>query len=274
MSFRIGYGKRIGGFYIGASKSFGGKKGKGDGGCLSTIIAITFLPLTLLFLFFRWVYRKTKEQKAVNPDTVWYKRTWGIILMLILFFPIGIYLLWRYSKWNTTVKGVVTGIAALFVIAAMAGNDNKEPEPDRSMPSQLVTEETTEASSETGSEATTGTTTESETTTTATSSEVTTESVATTQANTTTSAKITTVTKAETTTTTTTTTTVIVVTEAPTEKPTQRIYTYVLNTSTKKFHYHGCNSVGDIKAENYGEYTGTRDEVMAQGYQPCGRCKP
>ena len=273
MSFRVGFGKKIGGFYVGASKSFGGKKGKGGGGCLTTIIAIGLLPLTLLFFFFRWVYRKTKEQKAANPDTVWYKRTWGIILMLIVFFPIGLYLLWRYSKWNTTVKGVVTGIVSLFVIAAMAGNgnDNKEPEPDRSMPSQLVTEETTEASSETGSEATTGTTTDSETTTTATSSDATTESVTATKANTTTSAKVTTVTKAETTT---TTTTVIVVTEAPTEKPTQRTYTYVLNTSTHRFHSSGCNSVDDIKAENYGEYTGTRDEVMAQGYQPCGRCKP
>lgn len=273
MSFRVGFGKKIGGFYVGASKSFGGKKGKGGGGCLTTIIAIGLLPLTLLFFFFRWVYRKTKEQKAANPDTVWYKRTWGIILMLILFFPIGLYLLWRYSKWNTTVKGVVTGIVSLFVIAAMAGNDNKEPEPDRSMPSQLVTEETTEASSETGSEATTGTTTDSETTTTATSSEATTESVTATKANTTTSAKITTVTKAETTTTT-TTTTVIVVTEAPTEKPTQRTYTYVLNTSTHRFHSSGCNSVDDIAPQNYGEYTGTRDEVVAQGYQPCGRCKP
>ncbi|MBE6858299.1 MAG: hypothetical protein E7498_02545 [Ruminococcus sp.] len=272
MSFRIGYGKKIGGFYVGASKSFGGKKGKGGGGCLTTIIAIGLLPLTLLFFFFRWVYRKTKEQKAANPDTVWYKRTWGIILMLILFFPIGLYLLWRYSKWNTTVKGVVTGIVSLFVIAAMAGNDNKEPEPDRSMPSQLVTEETTEASSETGSEATTDTTTESETTTTATSSEATTESVAATKANITTSAKVTTVTKAETTTT--TTTTVIVVTEAPTEKPTQRTYTYVLNKESHKFHYQSCYSVANIKAENYEVYTGTRDEVKAQGYQPCGNCNP
>ena len=50
--------------------------------------------------------------------------------------------------------------------------------------------------------------------------------------------------------------------------------TYVLNTNTHKFHRPGCSSVGDIKPENYSTYTGTRDSVVAMGYQPCGRCDP
>ena len=60
-------------------------------------------------------------------------------------------------------------------------------------------------------------------------------------------------------------------TEAPTEKDER---TYVLNTNTKKFHYAYCSSADDIKASNRGEFTGTRDEVMAKGYEPCGRCHP
>ena len=50
--------------------------------------------------------------------------------------------------------------------------------------------------------------------------------------------------------------------------------TYILNTNTHKFHRPGCSSVGDIKPENYSEYTGTRQSVLDMGYQPCGRCDP
>ena len=50
--------------------------------------------------------------------------------------------------------------------------------------------------------------------------------------------------------------------------------TYILNTNTKKFHYPDCSSVGDMKETNKKEFNGTRDEVIAQGYIPCKRCKP
>lgn len=50
--------------------------------------------------------------------------------------------------------------------------------------------------------------------------------------------------------------------------------TYVLNTNTMKFHYPYCGSVKRIAPGNYAEYTGTRDEVIAKGYSPCGKCDP
>ena len=49
---------------------------------------------------------------------------------------------------------------------------------------------------------------------------------------------------------------------------------YILNTNTKKFHYPTCSSVKDMKDKNKQEYHGTRGEVIAKGYSPCGRCKP
>lgn len=49
---------------------------------------------------------------------------------------------------------------------------------------------------------------------------------------------------------------------------------YVLNTSSKKFHYPDCSSVADMTAENRQDFTGSRDDLIAQGYSPCGRCKP
>ncbi len=50
--------------------------------------------------------------------------------------------------------------------------------------------------------------------------------------------------------------------------------TYVLNTNTKKFHFPSCSSVKDIKEKNRQDSTLTRQEIIALGYSPCGRCKP
>ena len=49
---------------------------------------------------------------------------------------------------------------------------------------------------------------------------------------------------------------------------------YILNINTKKFHYPTCSSVNDMKEKNKQEFFGTRDETIALGYSPCGRCKP
>ena len=50
--------------------------------------------------------------------------------------------------------------------------------------------------------------------------------------------------------------------------------TYVLNTNTHKFHKPGCYSVEKIKPESYAEFTGTREEAIAYGYDPCKNCNP
>lgn len=49
---------------------------------------------------------------------------------------------------------------------------------------------------------------------------------------------------------------------------------YILNTNSKKFHYPTCSSVGQMKEANKQEYTGSRDDLIAEGYSPCGRCHP
>lgn len=49
---------------------------------------------------------------------------------------------------------------------------------------------------------------------------------------------------------------------------------YVLNTSSKKFHRPDCSSVDSMSEKNRQEYHGTREELIAQGYEPCGSCNP
>ena len=62
-------------------------------------------------------------------------------------------------------------------------------------------------------------------------------------------------------------------TPVPTQIPVPGLH-YVLNTNTMKVHKPSCSSVKDIKPQNYKEYTGTRDQVIAMGYVPCKRCNP
>jgi DNA-entry nuclease len=50
--------------------------------------------------------------------------------------------------------------------------------------------------------------------------------------------------------------------------------TYILNTNTHKFHDPSCSSVEDIKDSNKNTYTGSREDLIAKGYEPCGQCKP
>ena len=50
--------------------------------------------------------------------------------------------------------------------------------------------------------------------------------------------------------------------------------TYILNTNTMKFHRPDCSSVSQMSESNKGEFTGTRDELIAQGSEPCKNCNP
>lgn len=51
-------------------------------------------------------------------------------------------------------------------------------------------------------------------------------------------------------------------------------YQYVCNTNTRKFHYPSCDSVKQMKESNRMNTNLSREELIAQGYQPCGNCRP
>ena len=71
-----------------------------------------------------------------------------------------------------------------------------------------------------------------------------------------------------TTTTTATTTTTITTAITPTET------TYVLNISSKKFHLTDCRYANDISEKNKQSFSGTREQLIDEGYTPCGNCQP
>ena len=42
----------------------------------------------------------------------------------------------------------------------------------------------------------------------------------------------------------------------------------------KKFHYESCGSAKKIKDKNRYYYTGTKEDCINMGYDPCGNCDP
>lgn len=66
-------------------------------------------------------------------------------------------------------------------------------------------------------------------------------------------------------------------TEVPTEVPTEEMVEgtdYVGNKNTDKFHYAWCSSVDRMKESNKFYYTGSRDDMIGMGYEPCKNCDP
>ena len=49
---------------------------------------------------------------------------------------------------------------------------------------------------------------------------------------------------------------------------------YILNVKNKKFHKPDCSAASDISSANKQDFSGTRAQLIARGYSPCGICKP
>ncbi len=50
--------------------------------------------------------------------------------------------------------------------------------------------------------------------------------------------------------------------------------TYIINTSSKKFHHPDCEAVDKMSPKNKKKYKGTRESLIKNGYDPCGICNP
>ncbi|MBP1971493.1 outer membrane biosynthesis protein TonB [Virgibacillus natechei] len=53
-------------------------------------------------------------------------KAWIIVLFLILFFPVGLYLMWRYSEWGKKPKWVITAFFILLLIINRGSDEETE----------------------------------------------------------------------------------------------------------------------------------------------------
>ena len=56
----------------------------------------------------------------------WYQKTGWIIALIILFFPVGLFLMWKYTDWKKPVKFAVTAFILFFAIIGLFSPDSLE----------------------------------------------------------------------------------------------------------------------------------------------------
>lgn len=64
--------------------------------------------------------------KQNTPETAWYNKTWLVILLCLLFFPVGLYALWKNENFSKGVKIGVTALILILVIANIASKTGKK----------------------------------------------------------------------------------------------------------------------------------------------------
>ena len=57
-----------------------------------------------------------------------YEKNWFIILMLVVFFPVGLFLMWKNAKWHKTVKIIISVLFAIMVIFSNGNEKSKNVE--------------------------------------------------------------------------------------------------------------------------------------------------
>lgn len=154
----------------------------------------------------------------------------------------------KYRKRATAITAGIFLVCGLLAFTTASSHTSSSQEPDNT-----ATTTTTAVTTTTAAETTT-TTTKATTTTTTSTTEATTTAAETTTAATEPPAPA--------------------QEETPAEQPAANVFTYVINTDSGIFHYPSCSSAKRISDANRSEYTGTRDDLIAQGYSPCGNCDP
>ena len=56
-----------------------------------------------------------------QPTQPWYRRTEYVVLLLIIFFPVGLVLLWLRGDWSVWRRGIVSAVVGIFAIIVLAG---------------------------------------------------------------------------------------------------------------------------------------------------------
>ena len=46
----------------------------------------------------------------------WYQTTWFMWVMLVLFFPVGLFLMWKYKKHNLNARLIITTFFVLLML--------------------------------------------------------------------------------------------------------------------------------------------------------------
>lgn len=52
-----------------------------------------------------------------QTELKWYQKPTGVIILLIVFFPVGLYLMWKNDMWTKKTRWIVTTVIAVVLLA-------------------------------------------------------------------------------------------------------------------------------------------------------------
>lgn len=64
-------------------------------------------------------------QEAQGEKQAWYFNGIVVVLLLVVFFPVGLYLMWKGGKFSPKARWIITGVIGLFVLISAMGDKNK-----------------------------------------------------------------------------------------------------------------------------------------------------
>lgn len=56
-----------------------------------------------------------------EPKRKWYQSNGAIVLLLVFFFPVGLFLMWKYALWPKAAKWILSGFFGLIILANAVG---------------------------------------------------------------------------------------------------------------------------------------------------------
>lgn len=80
-----------------------------------------------------------------NSKKKWYESNILIILLIIFLFPIGLFMMWKFSKWNKVLKIVITVFGSIIFLLSFGNNQSaptiKNEEPSKEVIQEIPVEE-------------------------------------------------------------------------------------------------------------------------------------
>lgn len=63
-------------------------------------------------------------KKKYYPKKKWYEKSGWIIFWLIVFFPVGLFLMWKYSDWKKIIKLIISVFFAFGIVSSSFSSEN------------------------------------------------------------------------------------------------------------------------------------------------------
>ena len=61
------------------------------------------------------------EQSIPVSNKKWYQKPLGVVLLIWIFFPVGIYFMWKENVWTSKTRLIITSVFSLFIIIGLFG---------------------------------------------------------------------------------------------------------------------------------------------------------